>query len=165
MTDAGMDAPDMGRMDIGPIGTPNRNILVRTVIDGDTIIVSASSAVLTPDRRPLNGETIRFLGVDTPEIEHPPEPEECFGDEAKAFTEGKIDGRLVELRYDTANGVRDTFGRLLAYVVLSGEIINESLIRTGHARAFRQFPHRDRSHYIDLESQARSQNLGLWACP
>ena len=165
MFDAGPGPVDMGAGDSGPIGTPNRNILVDIVIDGDTLIVSASSAVVTPDRQPLDGETVRLLGVDTPEIEHPPEPADCYGDEAKEFTDSKVGGRLVTLQYDTQNGFRDTFGRLLAYVEIRGEILNEELIKTGHARAFRQFPHRERSRYIALESDARDQNLGLWTCP
>src|SRR5688572_13646556 len=86
--------PDSGpRVDAGMI--PDM-VLARVVIDGDTLIVSAGSDLKTPDNRPLDGETIRLIGVDTPEIEHPPEPAECYGNEAKAFTEGAIGGRTIE---------------------------------------------------------------------
>jgi micrococcal nuclease len=154
--------------DAGPgvdIGFIPDMVLVSLVLDGDTIIVSAGSHLKTPDGAPLDGEKIRLIGVDTPEIEHPPEPAECWGPEAMTFTETEIGGRTVELTYDTANGTRDEFGRLLAYVARDGTVHNERLISTGNGRAFRQFPHRDRSKYIDLEEQARDQNLGLWACP
>jgi endonuclease YncB( thermonuclease family) len=50
-------------------------------------------------------------------------------------------------------------------VTRNGEVHNENLILTGNARAFRAFYHRERDHYIQLESQARDQNLGLWTCP
>lgn len=135
------------------------------VIDGDTIIVEAAANLTTPDGEPLAGERVRLLGVDAPEIEHPPEPAECYGDEAKAFLEAEIGGRIIQLSYDVGNGVRDDFGRLLGYVSLQGEVVNEKLLSTGHARAFRQFDHRERSRYIQLEQEARDRNLGLWACP
>jgi micrococcal nuclease len=140
-------------------------VLARVEIDGDTLIVSAGSHLRTPDNLPLDGETIRLLGVDTPEIEHPPDPAECYGPEAKDFTQSEIGGRTIELTYDVQNGVRDDFMRLLAYVSRNGQVHNEQLIRTGNARAFRPFDHRERSRYIALEQEARDQNLGLWACP
>jgi len=43
------------------------------VIDGDTIVLS-------------NGETVRLIGVDTPETKHPSKPVEYYGKEATAFT-------------------------------------------------------------------------------
>jgi micrococcal nuclease len=159
---------DGGKNDTGPRsdgGVLPAMVMVDFVIDGDTIVVNAGADLETPDSKPLDGETIRFIGVDAPEIEHPPEPAECYGNEAKAFTEGQIGGRIIEISYDLPNGIRDEFGRLLAYVDRSGVVVNERLIETGHARAFRQFPHRDRSAYIALEDEAKRQNLGLWSCP
>ena len=43
---------------------------VEGVIDGDTIKIS--------------GQSIRYIGVDTPETKHPQKPVECFGPEAAA---------------------------------------------------------------------------------
>jgi micrococcal nuclease len=168
-----LDDDDFGedggtRLDSGPrpdAGMIPDMVLTRIVIDGDTLVISAGSNLMTPDDRPLDGETIRLLGVDTPEIAHDPEPAECYGPEAKVFTEMEIGGRTIELTYDIENGVRDDFGRLLAYVSRNGQVHNERLIETGHARAFRQFDHRERSRYIALESEARDRNLGLWNCP
>ena len=56
--------------------------LVKRVIDGDTIQLS-------------NGEQVRLIGVDTPEIKHPKKPVECFGKEASAFTEKTVEGKEV----------------------------------------------------------------------
>jgi len=43
------------------------------VVDGDTIILS-------------NGETVRLIGVDTPETKHPRKPVEYYAKETSAFT-------------------------------------------------------------------------------
>jgi len=51
------------------------------VIDGDTIELS-------------NGETIRLIGVDTPETKHPQKPVEYFDKEASAFTKKMVEGKI-----------------------------------------------------------------------
>ncbi len=156
-------------------GMPTRNILVRFVLDGDTVIVQANDTVRTPDGRPMDSEKIRLIGVDAPEIAHAPEPADCGGDEAYAFTESAIEGRIVTLEWDTTKcdpptdvaGCRDDFDRLLAYVLVGDEVHNENLLKAGHARVFRgaRFEHKNSSRYSALEAEARSANLGLWACP
>ncbi len=155
-------------------GMPSRNILVRYVLDGDTIIVSANDSVRTPDGRSMNGEKVRLLGLDSPEIAHDPVPADCGGDAASAFTEAAIGGRIVTLEWDVTKctaanpaGCRDNFGRLLGYVIKSGEVHNENLLRTGNARVFRgdRFRHQFSDRYAALEAEARAARLGLWACP
>ena len=81
--------PDAGLTpapDAGWAGMPSRNILVRTVLDGDTIIVSANDTVRAPDGAPLDGERVRLLGIDAPEIAHNGDPADCWGDNAHEFT-------------------------------------------------------------------------------
>ncbi len=167
--------PDGGTMldlDSGPrpdAGFIPDMVLARVVIDGDTLIVSAGSHLRTPDGRPLDGEKIRLIGVDAPEIAHPdaqpPTEADCYGPEAATFTEMTVGGRTIELTYDANNGYRDPYDRLLAYVARNGMVLQEQLLTTGNARAFRQYNHRERDHYIELESAARAQHLGLWSCP
>lgn len=155
-------------------GMPSRNILVRYVLDGDTIIVSANDSVLTPDGRSMDGEKVRLLGLDSPEIAHDPDPADCGGDDARDFTELAIEGRIITLEWDTTKctaanpaGCRDDFGRLLGYVLKSGEVHNENLLKTGNARVFggARFRHRYSDRYAAIEAEARAARLGLWACP
>ena len=78
--------------------------LVTRVIDGDTVEVS------------LNGEsqTVRYIGIDTPETKHPSKPIECFGPEASQFNEELVSGKQVLLEEDVTD--KDRYGRLLRYV-------------------------------------------------
>ena len=137
-----------------------------TVIDGDTIILTATSDAKSPDGRNLSGETVRLLGVDAPEVARPPQTptSDCYGDEARVDARDLMQGRTVTLSYGTSN-YRDTYGRLLAYVIFSnGEIANETLIENGSARSYDRFSHRYRSRFEAAEKRARDQNLGVWTC-
>lgn len=169
--------PDSGRTDAGP---PPTTIQVQAVFDGDTVRVAANSAVRTPDGKPMSGETIRLLGIDAPEIAHPPNPADCWGDESHARARDLLQGRTITLEYDidagcptpvpqaraVQCGLRDAFDRILAYVVISdGSAANETFLREGHARSFRAFPHRKTALYNQLEQEARNADRGLWTCP
>lgn len=161
--------------DAGYQGTPSQNIIVRAVLDGDTIVVSAGPAVRAPDGQPLDGERVRLLGIDAPEIMHDNTPADCWGDESSEFLRGRIGGRLVTLEYDPAKcrppasveGCRGDFGRLLAYVKYAGQTLNEESLLAGHSRTLGggRFRHRDSDKYDSLQNQARGRDVGLWSCP
>lgn len=142
------------------------DVLVGRVVDGDTVTLVAPSGALAPDQQPLDAARVRFIGVDTPELGHDGDPSDCFAQEARAFTRDRIEGRVIRIEYDFSGGLRDPFGRILAYVVYDGEVLNAELVRGGYARVFKQFIYRERAHYLALEAEAQSRRLGLWgACP
>ncbi len=128
--------------------------VVVSVFDGDTVEVAWAG------RR----ETVRLLGVDTPETVHPDRPVECFGPEASAFTEKALLGRTVRLRFDRVR--RDRYGRLLAFVELGGRRFNDRLLAEGYGRLLVIPPNGDGArHLLDVELSARAANRGLWgAC-
>jgi len=151
--------------DAGSVAAQAR-VQVRQVIDGDTIILTATSDAKSPDGRNLSGETVRLLGVDAPEVARPPQTptSDCYGDQARNDAKELMQGRTVTLAYGT-NNYRDSYGRLLAYVVFSdGEIANETLIENGSARSYDRFSHRYRSRFEAAEKRARDKNLGVWTC-
>jgi len=89
-------------------GTTTR-VRVTAVVDGDTIRVE------TRGGRQLG--RVRLLGIDAPEVAHPPEPAECYSDQATDLLEELTPvGITVELVTDTAQPNRDRYGRLLRYV-------------------------------------------------
>jgi micrococcal nuclease len=122
------------------------------VIDGDTIVVGFADG---------STDTIRLLGVDTPETHHPTKPVGCYGPEASAFTARALTGRVVELESDVET--RDIYGRRLAYVIVDGERFNDELLRRGYARLLVIAPNRTHAHaLLDAELAARHANRGLW---
>jgi hypothetical protein len=78
--------------------------IVERAIDGHTLVMA-------------NGERVRLIGVDTPEIKHPNKPVEHFGKEAAAFTRQMTEGKRVRWELDSAQR-KDRYGRILAYVFL-----------------------------------------------
>jgi len=154
----------MGHADTGI--APSSGILVQTVFDGDTISVEAAASVLAPDGRRLSESHIRFLGIDAPEIAHPPAPADCWGNEASMFAHNLLAGQFITLEYDNTHELRDQYDRILAYIhLMDNRVVNEVMLETGNARSFRAFPHKYTDRYNMLEEEARSQHLGMWSCP
>lgn len=87
--------------------------------DGDTIAVDMQGKT----------ETIRFIGVDTPETHDPRKPVQCYGKTASAFTKKLIGDSPVRLEADPLSGNRDRYDRLLRYIYLpNGTLVNEALV-------------------------------------
>ncbi len=76
-------------------------VQVVRVIDGDTIQVCC----VFGDR-----VTVRYVGVDTPEIHHPMKGVEHYGMEASEANRKLVDGKTVSLEFDVEQ--RDRYGRL-----------------------------------------------------
>jgi micrococcal nuclease len=126
---------------------------VTKVVDGDTINVKIG------DR----DETIRFLGIDTPETHDPRKPVQCFGEAAAAHTKQLLSGKSVRLEPDPTNSDRDKYRRLLRYVYLpDGTLVNARLIQDGYAFAYTIFPLTKLDEFRALEIEARNANRGLW---
>lgn len=123
------------------------------VVDGDTVHVR------------LDGreETVRYIGVDTPETSRPGTPVECFGPTAGAANERLVAGREVRLELGVEE--RDRYDRLLAYVYVAddGRFVNETLVREGYARPLAIEPNmRHAEDFEALAARAREAGLGLW---
>lgn len=133
----------------GPAGTVVR------VVDGDTVVVALGGS----------DETVRLIGIDTPESVARDRPNECFGTEASArLAELLPPGTAVRLTRDVEP--RDVYDRLLAYVVRSsdGLFVNAALVTDGYAEA-RDYPPNTayRDDFELDERAARQAGLGLWS--
>ncbi len=133
------------------------NATVEAVIDGDTIIAKIGS----------NSESLRLIGIDTPESVARYRPVECYGSEASRYLHELLPpGTPITVIRDTE--LRDIYDRLLGYVVRSGDglFVNLELVVSGHAAKL-NFPPND-TYAVAMaraEAQARSAGLGLWgAC-
>jgi endonuclease YncB( thermonuclease family) len=128
---------------------------VNNYVDGDTITVDMNGSA----------ETLRFIGVDTPETHDPRKVVQCFGVAAAAFTKQIItkQGSRVRLEADPLNTNRDRYGRLLRYIYLpDGTLVNAEIIKQGYGFAYTGFPFTKSDEFIGYQKTAREGNLGLW---
>jgi len=131
--------------------TANAQYRVVEVLDGDTIVVERGSS----------RDTVRLLGIDTPETHHPTEPVQCFGPEASDYTTSRLLGQLVRLEDDVER--RDVYDRRLAYVYLDGERFEDELLRLGYARLLVIEPNHAHARDMLLEElDAQHARRGLW---
>ncbi|PSQ11962.1 endonuclease [Halobacteriales archaeon QS_5_70_15] len=160
----------------GPTATPTVagegegvRVTVVRVVDGDTMEIRFDDGT---------ADTVRLLGVDTPEVHSENTPGEyegipeteagkrClgrYGERASAFAKDRLAGETVRLRFDPESDRRGYYGRLLGYLVVDGENVNRLLLEEGLARVYdSRFTERER--FYEAESTAREAGAGLWAC-
>lgn len=128
-------------------------VVVR-VTDGDTLRVRMPSG---------REESVRVLGIDTPEV-HP--QVECGGGEATAAmaTLAPVGSKVV-LVSDPTQGDRDRYDRLLRYVAQSGDDVGLAQLTSGHARVFvfHDDPFQRNQAYQRAERRAQKGGRGSWA--
>lgn len=127
---------------------------VERFVDGDTIAVRMGSSV----------ETVRMIGIDTPETHKPNTPVQCYGPAAAAFTKNLIGTQKVRLESDPKSQNRDRYDRLLRYVYLpDNRLVQQELISHGYGFAYTQFPFSKSDDFVTAESGAKTGVLGLWS--
>jgi endonuclease YncB( thermonuclease family) len=131
------------------------NATVVRVVDGDTV------------RARVDGreETIRLIGIDTPETVKPNTPVQCFGEEASRQTKSLLPARTA-VRLERDAEARDDYGRLLAYVYRAGDglFVNLSLAREGYAVPLTIPPNVAHAReFVAAAADARRDGRGLWA--
>ena len=114
------------------------------IVDGDTIV--------------LNDETIRFSGIDTPELKQTcliDDLKVACGISAKILLVKKIGNAIPEC---ISEG-KDAYKRTLAECFVNGESLSKFLVRSGYAFAYRKYSKK----FIKDEEFAKKNKLGMWA--
>ncbi len=128
---------------------------VTRVVDGDTIKVSVGG----------KEETVRLIGINTPETVDPRKPVECFGPQASEEAKKILTGQSINLESDSSQDSRDKYGRLLDYVFLAdGTNFDLFMIRQGFAREYTyKYPYKYQQEFKLAQQQAMNEKLGLWS--
>tara|TARA_B100002051_G_C16451318_1_gene493837 strand:- start:224 stop:679 length:456 start_codon:yes stop_codon:yes gene_type:complete len=114
------------------------------VIDGDTIV--------------LNGEKIRFSGIDTPELK-----QTCLKDNEKVGC-GMLAKMLLVKKIGNNTPIcigkkKDFYKRTLAECFVNGESLSKFLVRSGYAFAYRKYS----TKFVEDENFAKTKKLGMWS--
>jgi len=129
-------------------------VKVTKIVDGDTIKVEINNQI----------ETVRLIGIDTPETKDPRKTVQCFGKEASEKTKELLENKMVRLEADSTQTDRDKYSRLLRYIYLTdGTFINKKLIEEGFAFEYTyQIPYLYQEEFKAAQKLAETNNLGLW---
>jgi micrococcal nuclease len=124
-------------------------IYVKQVYDGDTVVLST-------------GEQVRYIGVDSPEIDHQGGKSDFLAHEARQINAKLVQGKSIRMEFDQER--YDRHGRLLAYVFLeNGNMVNEFLVRKGFARVLPKPPNlKYFSLLLDSQRRAMVERFGIW---
>jgi len=139
--------------------------MVERVIDGDTAEIRMDEGL----------KTVRFLGIDTPEVYQENNPEEyrgvtdedcliLWGEKATNYTKEQIEGEEIQLVYDTKRGRKGFYNRTLAYIEINGRDFTKELIEEGYARVYDKPDFQRKIDYFEAEAEAYSERRGLWNC-
>jgi len=122
---------------------------VKWVNDGDTIVLT-------------DGRHVRYIGINTPEIDHGSQKAEPYGYKAKNYNKKMVLSKMIRLEFDKER--YDQYGRLLAYIFLKdGKFVNKAMIEQGYAYFLPRRPN-VRYNKVLLQSQrnAMSAKQGIW---
>jgi len=139
------------------------DILVQRAVDGDTLKLE-------------NGERVRLIGIDTPEMHESDKlyrdsqrtgqdvrTIQALGRRAYEFTKKIVEGQRVSLEFDVEK--YDKYDRLLAYVYLKkdGTFVNAEIIKQGYA-SLMTFPPNVKyaDLFLKLYQEARNNKRGFW---
>lgn len=131
---------------LGDLAGASTTDRVTRVIDGDTIVVNGH-------------ETVRLMGVDTPETVKPFTPVQCGGPEASRFVK-----RLTHKSVTLTRIKADYYGRTLAYVSYNGKDLGLSLLKRGLAKeyTFKGQWYAKHDAYKQAETHAVVTSRGVW---
>lgn len=123
---------------------------VKSVIDGDTVVLEDISST-----------NVRYLGIDSPEVQSLDGPGDPLSDEARKLNKNLVDGKKIRLEFDSERF--DPYGRTLAYVFVDDIFVNEQLLSTGLAKTL-IIPPNDRyaERLLRAEKEAKDLRRGIW---
>jgi len=134
--------------------------IVVEVVDGDTIKVIPISA----DPSTAEPQTIRILGIDTPETVDPESLVECYGPEASSFLGAMLTPLTgVTLVTDPHQPDTDQHGRMLRHVVLGGNLVAEQILAGGYGVRYEAASTDVDQRFIQAQEAAADQRAGLWS--
>jgi len=98
-------------------------------------------------------QKVRLAEIDAPELG------QDFGKVSREALASMVFGKTVEV---DDNG-KDRYGRWIGHVLVNGSDVNREMVATGNAWHYAAYSN-DQS-LAQLQSQARAQQIGLWAQP
>lgn len=139
------------------LAAPSSGVMypVVKVVDGDTITIDVDG----------HKQTVRLIGINTPETVDPRKPVECFGKEASDKAKALLTNHSVRVELDASQGTYDKYHRLLAYVYRDDELfVNKLMVSDGYAYEYTyNVPYEYQKEFKEAQRIAQNEDRGLWS--
>ena len=123
-----------------------------------TDIKSQDIKITDGDTIKLNGDKIRFSGIDTPELK-----QTCVKNEVKILcglnAKKILIDKIANNKVTCVREGKDRYKRVLAECFVNNESLSSYLVRSGYAFAYRKYSKK----FISDEEFAKSNKLGMWS--
>lgn len=126
------------------------------VVDWDTIKIQDNNWDI---------KSVRLIGIDAPESNTTRYGYiECFGESASYHLKEILEWNdYIQIEFDASQGSYDKYGRMLWYLILNGENINEQMIKDWYAFEYTyNLPYKYQEEFKKAESDARLSSRWLW---
>ena len=122
-----------------------------------TDIKSQDVKITDGDTIKMNGEKIRFSGIDTPELNQTCAKEGVKNSCGLIAKQILID-KIIDNKVKCIKEGKDRYKRILAECFVNNESLSKYLVRSGYAFAYRRYSKK----FIEDEEYAKANRLGLW---
>ena len=123
-----------------------------------TDVKSQNLKITDGDTIKINGEKIRFRGIDTPELK-----QICINEGVKNFCgkEAKqiLIDKIADNKVTCVREGKDQYKRTLAECFVNNESLSSYLVKSGYAFAYRRYSKK----FIPDEDYAKFNKLGMWS--
>ena len=127
-------------------------------------IVKGKAVIIDGDTIKINGQAIRFGGIDAPESFYRGKKQECYLNEKKVFCgelskqklKEKISSNIVSCIKEEK---KDIYQRIIAECFINGESLSSFMVRNGYAFDYKRYSDRKYAHD---EEYAKINKLGIW---
>ena len=123
-----------------------------------TDIKSQDVKITDGDTIKINGEKIRFSGIDTPELNQTCAKEGIKNSCGLIAKQILID-KIIDNKVKCIKEGKDRYKRILAECFVKNESLSRYLVRSGYAFAYRKYSKK----FIIDEDYARVNKLGIWS--
>ena len=123
-----------------------------------TDIKSQDVKITDGDTIKINGEKIRFSGIDTPELNQTCAKEGVKNSCGLTAKQILID-KIIDNKVKCIKEGKDRYKRILAECFVNNESLSRYLVRSGYAFAYRKYSKK----FIIDEDYARANKLGMWS--
>jgi len=123
-----------------------------------TDIKSQDVKITDGDTIKINGEKIRFSGIDTPELNQTCVKEGVKNSCGLTAKQILID-KIIDNKIKCIKEGKDRYKRILAECFVNNESLSRYLVRSGYAFAYRKYSKK----FIIDEDYARANKLGMWS--